>query len=242
MLKRYRNRIAFILGLLSIFPVLITSAMDQDEYLDGYLADYSSSSDCDDRELLDDLELLTITIPGENQLLLRTSAPDGVTGNFVTLRTFKEEYLQAYYNMLSPTIRQCVGLSDTVGFAEISTRLRWLMQWQINKMALIYAIFDNNTGLLIGIIQIVDQSLVTTGQLACWIHESYWGSGYFQEALSLISQTYFAITNAPGFTAHVKISNKRSYGALKKFGMEDTGLFYEQGQPTRYTLEFRRFW
>jgi RimJ/RimL family protein N-acetyltransferase len=58
--------------------------------------------------------------------------------------------------------------------------------------------------------------------------------------MKLITQAYFAQTDAPSFNAHVRLWNKRSCAALKKFGFKDVGFYYENGEPTRYMLEYKR--
>lgn len=63
-----------------------------------------------------------------------------------------------------------------------------------------------------------------SGQLYCWLHPDFWGKGYFGQALQVAAAHYFETTHALYFTAHVDISNGRSYAALKKCGFADYRL------------------
>jgi RimJ/RimL family protein N-acetyltransferase len=104
-----------------------------------------------------------------------------------------------------------------------------------------YCIFDAKENKLIGTLEIREKNDKDPGQFGCWLNERYRGGGRIQEAIKLITNIYFRLTDVPLFTAHVRLWNKRSYRALLKAGFTDTGKFYyEDGKPTRYLLEFRR--
>ncbi len=71
-------------------------------------------------------------------------------------------------------------------------------------------------------------------QLYCWMHEDYWGKGYFQEAMELVASYYFKISGQASICACVDYHNERSFYALKKIGFQEKkitvgpyGLQYE---------------
>ena len=84
-----------------------------------------------------------------------------------------------------------------------------------------YGIFDKNTQVLCGAIEIRDP-LEHRGQLYCWLNEAWWAKGYIQEAIVLLSHYYFAQTKATYITAFVDATNQRSYWALKRVGFADS--------------------
>lgn len=86
-----------------------------------------------------------------------------------------------------------------------------------------YGIFLDD--FLIGAIEIRDE-YAYRGQLYCWIHERYWGKGYFHRALNQALQLYFFHTKKTYIDAYVYAHNKRSYRALKKAGFMDAGITY----------------
>ena len=99
-------------------------------------------------------------------------------------------------------------------------------------------IFDNKENKLIGSAEIREKNQTDPGQMACWLNDKYWGEGRIQEALDLISKEYFRIKDADSYNAHVEMWNLRSYYALKKCGFEIVDFYYENGQPSRYILEY----
>lgn len=91
-----------------------------------------------------------------------------------------------------------------------------------DQVKFFYCIIDLHTDQLIGAIAIRDR-FHYPGQLYSWIHESYWGSGLYAQALLLLMSHYFHRTNDRYITAQVDVDNSRSYKALKKIGFADCG-------------------
>src|SRR5438093_1246840 len=82
---------------------------------------------------------------------------------------------------------------------------------------------------------------IYTKHFGWWLNEGYWGGGRAQEALNLITKTYFRLKpKETSYIAHVRLWNKRGYQALKKGGFEDVGYFYEEGKAARHILEMKR--
>ncbi len=166
--------------------------------------------------------------------------PETVAGKLVTLRKLKEEFFIDYHNMFSQTVRRGLEYPDEITLDYTIRYLRYEMRREEKKEILQYCIFDNKDNKLIGALEIREKNDLDPGQFGCWVNERYWGGGRFQEAVALISKTYFALTDAPSYCAHVRLWNKRSYAALKRFGFKDVGFYYENGTPTRYLLEYHR--
>lgn len=166
--------------------------------------------------------------------------PETVVGKIVTLRKLKEEYFIDYHNMFSQTVRRGLEYPDEITLDYTIRHLRYEMKRDANKEILQYCIFDNKENKLIGSLEIREKNDRDPGQFGCWVNERYWGGGRFQEAVDLITQTYFALSDAPSYNAHVRLWNKRSYAALKRFGFKDVGFYYENGLATRYLLEYHR--
>jgi len=169
------------------------------------------------------------------------TAPTEIKGKIVTLRPLKEEYFIDYHNMFSQTVRKAFELPESI-------TLNYTIQYLHNKKhsadegkVLMYCIFDNKDNKLIGHLEIRDLNDLDPGQFTCWINENYWGGGRFQEAVDLISKAYFKLhPKEKSYIAHVRLWNKRSYHALKKYGFQDLGYYYEDGKPTRHILELKR--
>lgn len=171
-----------------------------------------------------------------------TQIPEEIKGSVITLRTMKEAYFVDYHNMFSLEVRRNLEYPEEITLDFTISQLRAEMKAHQERRMLLYCIFDNTENKLIGSLEIREKNDRDPGQLGCWINENYWGKGRFQEALDLITKTYFALTNAPDYIAHVRLWNKRSYNALKKYGLKDAGYYYERGEPTRYLLELKRPW
>lgn len=169
-----------------------------------------------------------------------TERPEEIKGNIVTLRKLKEEYFIDYHNMWSQTVRRGIEFPEDISLDYTIRHLRYDMARDAKKEILKYLIFDNKDDKLIGALAIGEKNDRDPGQFSCWLNENYWGGGRIQEALALITKTYFALTDAKSFNAHVRLWNKRSYAALKKFGFKDIGFYYENGEKTRYLLEYYR--
>lgn len=169
-----------------------------------------------------------------------TERPEEIKGKIITLKKLKEEFFIDYHNMFSHTVRRGLEYPEEITLDYTIRHLRHEMKRDSAKEILQYCIFDNKENKLIGSLEIREKNDKDPGQFGCWINEAYWGGGRLQEALALITKTYFALTNAQSFDAHVRLWNKRSYAALKKFGFKDIGFYYENGEQTRYLLEYYR--
>ncbi len=170
-----------------------------------------------------------------------TIMPDQVPGKVITLKKLEEKYIIDYHNAFSNIVRQNLEFPR---FITLEYTIRFI-QYELRKMAegktLLYMIFDNKDDKLIGSVQIKEKNDYDPGQLACWVNEQYWGGGRFQEALELITKTYFQLhPEADHYIAHVRLWNKRSYHALKKFGLKEIAYFYEHDKPARYILRYDR--
>jgi RimJ/RimL family protein N-acetyltransferase len=172
---------------------------------------------------------------------LLLTPPTEVKGSKVSLRLLKEEYYLNYHHMFSPLVRKSLEFPEhiTLGYT-----IQYL-QGEHKKVSagkmLQYCIFDNIDNKLIGSIEIREKNETDPGQLGCWVNEAYWGGGRFQEALNLISKTYFRLKPLEkSYIAHVRLWNQRSYHALKKYGFDEIGYYYENGKATRYIMELKR--
>lgn len=154
-------------------------------------------------------------------------------GARVMVRALKEQDMSEYLLRLSSTVQELLHISSPDAEQQyIEERLK---QEGDNCM---YAIVENSSGLLIGGLEIRPVPPFF-GQLYVWINDQFWGYGYFQEAITLVASAYFEHTDASSFTAHVDVSNKRSYGALKKCGFIDIGMC-NGAYGKQYILIYRR--
>ena len=167
--------------------------------------------------------------------------PEQVKGSLVTLRIMKEDYFVDYHNMFSSTVRKFMEFPDYITLDYTIRYLKMEMEKSKRGEQILYAIFDNKENKMIGAIEVREKNDYDPGQLGNWVNENYWGGGRYQEALKLMTQTYFKVhPEAKSYNAHVRLWNKRSYFGLKKFGFKDAGYYYEGGQPARYILEYRK--
>jgi len=138
----------------------------------------------------------------------------------IVVRYLQQEYIRSYLETFSDQVRVSLHVSS------MHAEQAYLYE-RIAKQALgqtvFYCIFDAPKDQLIGAIEIRDAD-AHRGQLYCWMHHSYWGSGKFQTALALVCQEYFVTTGALFLNAFVDQANKRSYLALKKFGFADVAV------------------
>lgn len=138
---------------------------------------------------------------------------EALIGELVTLRALRKDFFAAYARVFSATIQQVLHVSGVAG--ELDYLQNQLTQ-QCMGNSLFYCMFANHDDVLIGAIAIRDMQYGTGGNLYNWVNESYWGRGYYQEALRLMVVHYFACTENRYFQAYVDVTNKRSYCALKK--------------------------
>jgi RimJ/RimL family protein N-acetyltransferase len=156
-------------------------------------------------------------------------------GEPITLRQLAAEYFNDYVRMFSPTVQELLHASS------VKSELEYLenrLEKVLNGLTLFYCIFNNENNNLIGAVEIRNE-IEAAGQLYIWINEQFWGTGYYQEAVRLIAQEYFKRSSRPFFNAHVDISNKRSYKALKKCGFAEHG-FYKGPYGKQYDLILRK--
>lgn len=140
-----------------------------------------------------------------------------ILGNQVYLKELSQDHFTDYLDMFSPRVQEILGVSSP--FAELA----YIEQQSHKQQAgdtLFFCIYEHNTEILVGSIEI--RSKAHRGQLCTWLHEDYWGTGYFQEAFRIASEIYFKkYPHEDCFTARVDISNKRSYKALLKLGCKE---------------------
>lgn len=177
--------------------------------------------------------------PGRKIESLFAIAPDEVRGKIVILRKLKEEFFVDYHNMFSQDVLRNLEWPENIDLDYTIQVLRHDLVAFSKGNQLMYCIFDAKDNRLIGEINI--RNMDSHGQFGCWINERYRGGGRIQEAVRLITDVFFRLTDEQSFIAHVRLWNQRSYKALLKAGFVDTKKFYyEDGKPTRYLLEFRR--
>ncbi|MDP3889195.1 MAG: GNAT family N-acetyltransferase [bacterium] len=146
---------------------------------------------------------------------------DQLTGKLVVLKPLNQSYINAYLAAFSPMVRlQVQADSLEAERAYLQDRLE---RQQHEEDTLFYCVFNRVTNQLIGALELRNR-YTSRGQLYCWLHEHYWGGGFFQEALALASRAYFIKSGNLFFNAHVDKTNKRSYYALKKGGFADSGI------------------
>jgi len=143
-------------------------------------------------------------------------------GNAVYLQELNESFFSDYLAAFSPRIRKLLRVKHT------RSELQYLqdrLQKQKEGKTNFFCIFDKKTKKLIGALEIRGQE-ETMSQLYSWLHEDFWSTGRYQEALRLAAQEYFRKTKEKLFYAHVDATNKRSYFALKKNGFADVGTHF----------------
>ncbi|MBM3887190.1 GNAT family N-acetyltransferase [Candidatus Dependentiae bacterium] len=169
-------------------------------------------------------------------------APDVVKGNIVTLKKLREEYFIDFHNMFSIKVREPFESPKHITLDYTIRILRYIMSLCDKGETLYYVIFDNKDDKLIGAIEIREKNEIDPGQLGCWINENYWGGGRIQEAYRLISDVYFNLKpDEQSYEAQVRVWNKRSYKALKKFGFVDVEIKSDpEGKADRHVLKYHR--
>jgi len=143
-----------------------------------------------------------------------------IAGELVTLKPLRKIYFGEYLKVFSEKVKELLHVScDESELEYLEERL----QRQKEGKTFFYVIFENSENKLIGAIEIrgIEE---TDSQLYSWVHEDYWGTGMYQEALALVSREYFDETKEPFYNANVDVSNLRSYYALKKHGFIDSGV------------------
>lgn len=141
-------------------------------------------------------------------------------GNQIYLKFLQESHIADYLDLFSPRVQEILGVSSR--FSE-----QQYIQEQCRKQkaeeTFFFCIFEKSTDLLIGSLEI--RANHHRGQLCTWIHENYWGKGYFKEAFALAKEYYFKKRpQETNITARVDRSNQRSYQALMAVGCTVLGM------------------
>jgi RimJ/RimL family protein N-acetyltransferase len=177
--------------------------------------------------------------------------------SLVTLHALRAEFINAYLECFSPAVRAALQVTSidsertylAARLAQVEATNKVIeKEGDKNKQAgkifaakealFFYCIFDTVTKKLIGAIEIRSRDEMA-GQLYCWIHENYWGLGHFQQALTGAAQDYFDKTYDRFFTAHVDVTNLRSYAALRKAGFAPWG-FHQGPHGKQHVLVLRK--
>lgn len=154
-------------------------------------------------------------------------------GNVVLIRLLTFEDIESYLQSFSLQVQEALRVSS---LAEEQQYLKKQLLEQ-KKLTWFYGIFLQMHSMLIGAIEIRDH-LVSRGQLYCWLHHDFWGKGLFVQSLQMVLQSYFMEQQTNLVSAHVDVSNTRSYYALKKTGFADMAMIsgpYEK----QYAMIFR---
>lgn len=156
-------------------------------------------------------------------------------GQIITLKELTIDYFEMYLDMFSMKVRSLLHVADER--CERSFLEHRLVQ-HCNREVFFFCIFENESNKLIGSIEVRSPN-DSRGQLGSWINEKYWGGGRYQEALRLITQAYFERSCIDVITAHVDVSNMRSYRSLKKFGFIDVATI-DGPYGKQYVLAYQR--
>jgi RimJ/RimL family protein N-acetyltransferase len=169
-------------------------------------------------------------------------APDVIPGKIVTLKKLREEHFIDFHNMFSTKVREPFESPKHITLDYTIRILRYIMELCAKGETLYYVVFDTKEDTLIGAIEIREKNDIDPGQLGCWINENYWGGGRIQEAYRLITDAYFKLKpEEDKYEAQVRVWNKRSYKALKKFGFIDIEIRPDtEGKADRHVLEYYR--
>ncbi len=177
--------------------------------------------------------------PSDSSVLL--APPAELKGKVITLRPLTENLFIDHHNSFSANVRKNLEFPEVITLGYTIRYLQEEMQKAKDGKMLLYCIFDNKDNNFIGSIEIREKNDVDPGQLGCWLNEAYRGGGRIQEALRLITETYFRLhPEAHHYIAHVRPWNKASYKALIKFGLKDIGYYYQNGKPARHILEYTK--
>lgn len=138
----------------------------------------------------------------------------------VYVKELSTEYVQDYLDMFSTTVQKILGVSSLWNeFEYVHTQIKK----QKEGKTFLYGVFEQEKNHLIGSIEI--RSEEHRGQLYTWLHQDYWGKGFFQDAFGLVRLEYFAeYKESNKFTARVDVSNTASLKALLKAGCKSMGI------------------
>ncbi|NIK76441.1 RimJ/RimL family protein N-acetyltransferase [Paenibacillus castaneae] len=93
-----------------------------------------------------------------------------------------------------------------------------------NNRSFEFAITDKATGNLYGAIALTNNQKFNNGEIAYWIGEEYWGSGYATEAGEAILEFAFLEKQYHKVYARHFMSNPASGRVIKKIGMVQEGI------------------
>ena len=207
MIKLFRRQ-----NLLIQFGIIIALLLPAGYFGSGYVTKLLSKTN------QNSLPLASI-IP--DRYLDQTKRNNLLFGNIVTLKTIKEDYIEAYHDMFSADVRHGLSFTAPVDDEDYTIQyVSWTLSRQAQGELMCYAIFDNKDDCLVGAIEVRAHHSQDPGQLGCWINDKYRGGGRMQEALKLITQEYFRITGAPCISACIESFNIASHKALTKFGFK----------------------
>lgn len=147
--------------------------------------------------------------------------PKIISGHSIYLYFLQESLINPYLAMFSTKVQSLLHASCKQSEKQYLTNCLAKIN---EEKTMFYCIFLKNCQQLIGALEIRD-GVEFYGQLYCWLHQDYWGQGYMQQAITLTAISYFIHKKQNYFSAHVDITNKRSYYALKKTGFIDAGFF-----------------
>jgi RimJ/RimL family protein N-acetyltransferase len=137
----------------------------------------------------------------------------------ISLVPLELSLIDRYLGALSPRV------ADLLHISCLEQEKQYIMPYcEKNLMWPFFVILESAEGNAIGGIQIRSPE-ISVGQLYCWINEQYWGKGHFRAALIQACRTFFTHNSEESLiTAHVEVTNERSYYALKKVSFCDKGI------------------
>lgn len=112
----------------------------------------------------------------------------------------------------------------------IEDALVWMEQHHDNfnaNRSYEFAVTDKESGELFGAIALSNNQKFKHGEIAYWIGEEYWGSGYATEAAEAIVQFAFDEKQYHKVFARYFDSNPASGRVLQKIGMRREGVFID---------------
>jgi RimJ/RimL family protein N-acetyltransferase len=163
-----------------------------------------------------------------------------VKGSLITLKLMTDEHIVDLHNAFTSIVRKGIEFPPHITLGYSVHYLRSLMKNHRDGKTLLYTIFDNKDQKPIGLIEIREYDPTDVGQMGCWLNDNYWGGGRIQEAVKLISRTYFRLhPERSHYVCWVRMWNQRSYKAMKKAGFVEIGAKYHDGKPAHYILEMK---
>lgn len=176
--------------------------------------------------------------PAHHFFMDTSTLPDEVPGTIVTLKKMRNEFIDDVHLALSLEVRKGMSFGDSWNYKASEVFINWIVK-RIERGELVsYAVFDNKDNKLIGAVEIRSFWKNDPGQIGAWINEKYWGGGRIQEALKLLTNTYFETMHTTMCEVEIELFNKRSYKAFRKFGFVEKGYHYDLGKKTRWILEY----